>query len=116
MSAVELYVVRRMRPRPYQTHIANQDTPELRQFVEAVTAEESSDTGDTRVVRDLEERAIALVERSQVILCGVSLRNHRPKLVTDEPASLSSHARRAVKRRTGRIEFDDGSDQQQQWQ
>src|SRR5260221_11119388 len=65
-------LINRMRPRPNQAHLPTQHVPELRQFIEAVAADNSSATGDFGVVVDLEDRAWSLIAGARVFLklCG----------------------------------------------
>ncbi len=58
---VLLNLVSDRRPRAHQAHVATEDVVELRQFVKGVLAEPAADAGDTRIVGDLEEHAVALV-------------------------------------------------------
>src|SRR5208282_5320205 len=94
-------LVDRMRPRSNQAHLAAQHVPELWQFVEAVAADRASDSRDSGVVVDFEDRALSLVAGAQVFLelCGIG--HHRAKLVATEAASFGAGAFRAVKNRTG---------------
>src|SRR5260221_5583339 len=60
-------LINRMRPRPNQAHLPTQHVPELRQFIEAVAADNSSDTSHSGVVVDLEDRALSLIACAQVV-------------------------------------------------
>src|SRR5207302_6864578 len=75
-------VLYRVGPWPNQAHVALQDVPKLRQFVETVFTKKSSKPRDTRIIGDLEEWAAALIQPAQVFLQPVRPGNHRPKLVT----------------------------------
>src|SRR5258708_24818789 len=94
-------VVDRMRTRPNQAHLLAQHIPELRQLIEAVAADNSTDTGDSGVVVDLEDRALSLIAGTQVFLelCGVG--DHGAKLVATEAAAFGACALRRVDDRTG---------------
>ena len=50
------------RTRADDRHLAPEDVVELGQFVQAELAEEAADTGDARIVFDLEDRAAGLIE------------------------------------------------------
>ena len=57
----QLVVAKRQRPRPDEAHLALQHVHDLRDLVEREAPQEAADAGDTRVVADLEERALGLV-------------------------------------------------------
>ena len=100
-------LVDRMRPRSDQAHLAAQHVPELREFVEAVAADETSDASDSGVAVDLENRALSLVASAQVFLevCGIG--HHGAKLVTTEAAAFGASTFRRVEDRTGRVQPDE---------
>jgi len=54
------------RPWANQAHIAFQDVPKLRQFVETVFAKKSAKASNTRIIGDFEEWTAALVQPTQV--------------------------------------------------
>src|SRR5437899_47414 len=100
MKFVMVDLVDGMRPRSNQAHLPAQHVPELRQFVEAVAADNTADAGDSGVVVDLEGRAFSLVAIAQVFLevCGVG--HHGAKLVATEAAAFGAGALRGVDDRT----------------
>src|SRR5208282_289727 len=55
-------LVRPGRARSHQAHVSLKDAPQLRQFVEAVFAQNASDASDSGIVTHLERRALHLVE------------------------------------------------------
>src|SRR3954465_15878433 len=55
-------LARQRRPRADQAHVALDDVEQLRQLVERPLAQEAADRRDPRVVADLEQQAVALVE------------------------------------------------------
>src|SRR5438477_7274046 len=60
-QTVVLNVTARMRPWSYQTHVTSQHVPELWHFIQTVTAQETANVCDTRVILDFEKCALALV-------------------------------------------------------
>src|SRR4051812_5924854 len=57
---------RRRRPGTDEAHVTHQDVPQLRELVEAVLAQEATERRRPRIARDLECRALYLVEVDQL--------------------------------------------------
>src|SRR6266446_3775860 len=93
--------VHRVRPRPHQAHLPAQHIPELREFVEAVAADESAETGDPGVIPQLEDGAFPLIACAQSLLQLIGAGGHGAELVTEEAASLGAGAFRRVKGGSG---------------
>src|SRR5450759_5895685 len=85
-----------MRPRPYQAHLPAQHVPELRQFVEAVAADDTADAGDSGVVLNFEDRALSLVAGAQLFLEVFGVGHHGAKLKAAEAAAFDTGAFRGV--------------------
>ena len=81
-------------------HVTAQHIPQLRQFVEAGLADEATDTGDARIVLQLEV-AVPFGTRigirvEQMLQHFVRVRHHRTKLVALEFLAIAAHAGVAV--------------------
>src|ERR1035441_10916544 len=87
-----------MRPRSNQAHFPEQHVPELREFVEAVAADDMADAGDSGVVVKFENRAFSLVAVAQLFLEELGVGHHGAKLVTAEAAAFGAGAFRGVDR------------------
>ena len=98
---IPLDVVEWMGPRPHQTHVAFQNVPKLRQFVETVLAKKPAEACNARIISDFEEGAAALVQAAQIVFQLVRTRHHRPKFVAYESAPFFSDAERRVNDRPG---------------
>src|SRR5208283_216563 len=81
-----------MRPRPNQAHLPAQHIPELREFVEAVAAEDVADASDSGVVVDFEDRALQLVAGAQIFLEVFGVGHHGAKLVAAERTAFDPGA------------------------
>ena len=89
-------IVHGMGARTNQAHIAFQDIPKLRQFVEAVLAKKAAEPRDARIIGDFEERVPALVESAQRIFQFVRAVDHGPEFITNKSLSLFSSAQRTI--------------------
>ena len=96
-----------MGPRSNQAHFPTQHVPELREFVEAVAADDTADAGDSGVAVNFEDRALSLVAGAQVFLEVGGVGHHGAKLVATKAAAFGSGALRAVDGRTGRVQPDE---------
>ena len=73
-----------------QAHVAAQDVPELREFIEAVFAEELADGGDSGVVCDFKNGAAHFVHGLELMLVLFGVGYHRPEFIEGKrPAVLS---------------------------
>ena len=68
-----LVVAQRQRPRADEAHLAAQDVPQLGQLVDREAAQDAADRRDARVVPDLEDRAVGLVELLELGLLVVGV-------------------------------------------
>src|SRR5437899_5272728 len=93
--------VHRVRPRPHQAHLPAQHIPELRKFVEAVAADEPTETGDSGVIFELEDGAFPLIAVAQSLLQLVGSSGHGAELVAEKAASLGAGAFRRIESRSG---------------
>ena len=92
LQAILLEIVGGMGPWANETHIAAQNVPELRKFVEAIFSEKPADVGDSRVVLNLEARAGAFVLTAQLSFVFVGFDDHGAKLVAGEGSPFSPDA------------------------
>src|SRR5579872_268415 len=88
--------------RPYQTHIAQQHIPELRKLIEMRAAHEISPRDDARIVLDLKQRSVHLVERHQVRKFLFSIWTHGAELIHGKETSIASHPLLTKENRPGR--------------
>jgi len=93
--------VHRVRPRPHQAHLPAQHIPELREFVEAVAADEPAETGDPGVIPKFEDWAFSLIAVAQSLLQLVGSSGHGAELVAEKAASLGACAFRRIEGRSG---------------
>ena len=99
MPVVEpLVVALGQRPRADQRHLAAQDVEELRQLVDRPAAQEAADGRDARVVADLEERALLLVQLLELVLLALRVLVHRAELEAGERRAAHAGPTRAVDR------------------
>src|SRR5208282_3648512 len=96
-----------MRPRSNQAHFSAQHVPELREFVEAIAADDTADAGDSGVVVNFENRAFSLVAVAQLFLQVFGVGHHGAKLIAAEAAPFGAGAFRGVDNRTGRVQPDE---------
>src|SRR5208282_1718712 len=92
-------VIQRMRPGSNHAHLAFQDVPQLWKLVQTVTAQQSSDTRDSRIVGDLEEWPRSLIVLSECVFQIVGIPHHGAKLVAMERPAFSSCTERFIKDR-----------------
>ena len=100
----------RQRTRSHQAHFAAEDVPQLRQFVQAVPAQHASETGDPRVVADLEHGSFHLVARNEIRLARLGVADHRTKFDHVERLAVEPASPLKEEHRTGRREFDGSGD------
>src|SRR4029077_20290391 len=101
-----------MRPGAHDAHIALEDIKELRQFIDTVLAEKTSQPRNPGIVHNLERSAITLIHVHQSILAGIGVSHHRAELVAAEFPALAPHAPCFVKNWPRRINlYCDGSQQ-----
>src|SRR5262249_40852089 len=81
VKVVAFKVIKRMRPRPDHAHLSPHYVPELRQFIQAVSAQPFSNTRDSRVACDLEKRSLPFVAGTQIFLDSVSVGAHCAELI-----------------------------------
>src|SRR5262249_10283265 len=80
------------RARADQAHIAAEDVPELRQFVERCLPEDPADASDAWVALDLEQLRIAIfVQMLQFCLARLGVGHHRAELQDSELAAADAH-------------------------
>src|SRR5262245_3558758 len=72
-----------------QAHLADQDVPELGQFIEVGLAEDAPDSRHARIVRDEHLRTVSAVVLLKLARCLLGVPVHRPELPAGEhlPAS-----------------------------
>src|SRR5882757_8854585 len=64
LNCISGKIIQRMRPRPHEAHLTFQYVPQLRKFVQTVAPQKSSDSRDSRIIRDFEERSLSLISLS----------------------------------------------------
>src|SRR6478752_4442490 len=92
LKLVALHVVRGMRAWPDQTHVSEQDIPELRKFIQAIAPKPVPQTRDPRITLDFEECSLSLIAQSELVLDTVRFRHHRAELVAEENAPFVSNS------------------------
>src|ERR1700722_6940677 len=96
-----------------QTQIPPKHIPQLRQLIQAVLAQESTQRRNSRVFGDLECDCVPFIETPQGVLYRFGVRHHRAELMAAKCCSFSSHSKRLMKNRTLRVEFYQQCDQHQ---
>src|ERR687887_1129550 len=89
MVLVDLALERR--PRTDQAHLAADHVHELRQLIEAESPEQLSDAGGPRILADLEEWTVGLVQVLDRVPHPVRPRDHGAELEHLERPEISSH-------------------------
>jgi hypothetical protein len=102
----------RMWARSDQAHVASQNVPQLRQFVETVLAKKSAERCEPRIAGDLEERPATLVLMTQRFLETVRSGDHRAEFVAIKWTTALAQAPRAINHRSTRPELDCHRDDQ----
>src|SRR5689334_8369805 len=97
-------VINRVRPGSYQAHIPAHHIPELRKLVQTVTAENSPDPGDARIVAQLEAGTLTFIQPAQLLALAISIAHHRAELVAAKPLSFSADTFGGVNRWPAGIE------------
>src|SRR5208282_3738975 len=108
------YLVHRQRTRTHEAHFTAQDIEELRQFVEAVTAEPFANARDARVIGHLEDGAAHFVHRRQFVFELLGVGDHGAEFVKRERHTTEAGALLLEEDRTWRSTFDGGGNQQEQ--
>src|SRR6185437_596980 len=109
---ISLKVVFWMRARANHAHIALENVVELRQFINAVLAQKTSQTGDARIVSDLKSSAIAFIHVHQVAFELICINAHGTEFVAAEFAPFAAYTPRFVEYWPRRIKFyGDGAQQ-----
>src|SRR5579884_2703171 len=93
-----------------EAHVAFNGVPELRELVEAVFPEDAADAGDARVVGDLEQNAVALVQVLEAVTKLVGIGDHCSKLVATKDSALTADAVGGIEDWTAGVEADGESD------
>lgn len=88
-------------------HIALEDVPELREFVEARLADEAADLRDARVIFHLEHEAVHFILGEELLLALLRVLVHAAELVHAELAAIFADPRLRENDRPGRVELDD---------
>ena len=101
------------RPGADEAHVADENIPELREFVDAGAAQEMPERCDARVVLHLEDGAAHLVESLEFRAQHFGIGDHRAELVHREEASVQAAAFLSKQDGAGRSEFDNDGDGQQ---
>ena len=85
------HVPPRQRARTHQRHVATQNVPELRQFVERRLAQQPPERRDSRIILDLEHRSAAPRSAPRATAWQlIGIRDHRPELVHPERPLVES--------------------------
>ena len=88
-------------------HVALEDVPELREFVEARLADEAADLRDARVIFHLEHEAVHFIFCKELLLALLRVLVHAAELVHAELAAIFADARLRENDRARRVELDD---------
>ena len=106
------------RPRTNEAHLAAEDVPQLRQFVEAGLADEVADPGDPGIFLQL---VIGFpfgpeggIFREQFLQHLVGVGNHAAELPGAEAATMAADPFLRIEDRTGRAEANGCGDEQQE--
>src|SRR6202034_4911927 len=101
-------------PRTDDAHLPAQHIQELRELVEAVFAEDSSEAGDARIVRNFEQDPVALVQSREVLLHVVRMIDHGAELEEGKDPAAFANAVGNVENRTVAFQLDRDRDGQHQ--
>ena len=102
------------RPGADQAHVAAQHIPELRHFVQRVFAEQAAHAGDARIVRHLEQDAVAFVQMVHGIAQRIGIGHHGAELEAVKLMAFAADPLAAIKEWAGGVEPDgEGHNQQQ---
>src|SRR5262245_59503002 len=112
----EVNVSQRHRARPDQAHLPGQHMEDLGQLVETAPAQETSHPRDPRVVGNLEDGPLGLVQVLDLRLKSIGPRHHRPELQHPEAAFVEPDPLLSEEDRTGRVQFDGHGDEANQWE
>src|SRR5690242_16904273 len=124
---VSLDFVRNRRSRANDAHVAHQNVEQLRHFIETRAPQKSSRPRDAWIREQFvswflwvaevcfgaagDERALILAMQF-----GISVRDHRAKLVKQEQAAIHADALLRVEHGASRIKLDEQRQQEPQWQ
>src|SRR5437899_4335856 len=111
LKIVSFEIIFGMRPWTDNAHITLEHIEELRQFINAVLAKETSQAGDAGIVHNLEGGAIALIHMHQAVFAGISISYHRAEFVAAEFPALAAHAPRFIENWPWRVNFHGDSGQ-----
>src|SRR3954470_5392156 len=106
LQTVLLIIIKRVRPGTHQAHVAAENIPELRQFIQAIAAQPISHSGETWVGSNFKTWPGTLIAWAQAVLQSVCVHHHRPELETGELPAFSTRSHGLIKDRTMRIQFD----------
>ena len=107
--AVRLHILRRQGPRSHQAHFPPQDVYDLRQLIQAVTAQEAADRGDARVVLYFENVPLLLPYGNQALAFLFNI--HRAQFQECEVSASFADSTRFVKNRPRGSKLDQKADQ-----
>src|ERR1700722_2684728 len=102
-QAVLFEVVNGGRARSYEAYMSLNDIPQLRQFVQAVLSQKLTQSCDTRIVLDFEERSLPFISMTKGILHFFCVRHHFPQFVVRKGASLFAHPAGVIKDGSRRV-------------
>ena len=88
------------------THLAAQDIDHLWEFVDAVPADKSTDTGDSWILTQLEQHTVAVTDRGQFANPVVSAVNHAAELEHLKWFAVQPDSLCAVEDRAAALQFD----------
>src|ERR1700676_5756698 len=104
-------VIQRMRPRSDQAHVPLQYIPQLRELIQAVASQKTSQACNARIIRHLEKWPRSLVSLPQSVFQRVRIAHHGAKFVAADKPPLPSRSPRAIERRSQRVQLDQPRDQ-----
>lgn len=112
---VERHFVRQMRTRTDQAHIAHQYVEELRKLVHVVATEKLSQTGDSGIVLDLEQRSFfPFVHGLEFALLRVCVHDHGTEFEHAESRTGTSDPDARIKRRVPILQVHEDRDDEKQ--
>src|SRR5262249_43137071 len=99
--------LRKRRPGTDQAHVAAQNVKDLRQFIDAESADDLADGGSTGIAGRLEYGPVHFVQRFQFDARLFGVVDHGPELVHHELASVQSAAFLFEEHWTAGCQFDE---------
>src|SRR5262245_16448719 len=101
-----------MRTRADQAHLASEDIPQLRQFINTAFSQPPADARDTRVIGNFKPRTvIPFILLAQLGFQCMGIADHRTEFIEGEAPLTLTNAVQSDKDRSGRINLNEPSQQ-----